>query len=121
VHWTGKGVVLRCPVEANRIDVVYNRTTSQCVMVLKYDGNGAHLGIATADRPEGPFTLQSQTLVDHVRMSATQKAPVPRVRADMRRRGQDEAMPAGYSLFDFMVLNDQPLALGRGPKYPLHP
>lgn len=68
VHWTAKGVVLRCPVEANRIDVVYNKTTRQYVMVLKYDGNGAHLGIATADRPEGPFTFQSQTLVDHARM-----------------------------------------------------
>ena len=68
VHWTSKGVVLSCPVEANRIDVVYNRTTRQYVMVMKYDGNGAHLGIATADKPEGPFTFKGQTLVDNARM-----------------------------------------------------
>ncbi|MBN1360222.1 MAG: discoidin domain-containing protein [Sedimentisphaerales bacterium] len=68
VHWTSKGVVLRCNVEANRIDVVFNQTTRQYVMVLKYDGNGAHLGIATADKPEGPFTFQGQTLVDGARM-----------------------------------------------------
>jgi hypothetical protein len=68
VHWTSKGVVLSCPVEANRIDVLYNPTTRQYVMVMKYDGNGAHLGIATADKPEGPFTFQSQALVDNARM-----------------------------------------------------
>jgi beta-xylosidase len=68
VHWTNKGVVLRHNVDANRIDVLYNETTRQYVMVLKYDGNGAHLGIATADKPEGPFTFKSQTLVDDARM-----------------------------------------------------
>ncbi|MBP8303410.1 MAG: family 43 glycosylhydrolase [Phycisphaerae bacterium] len=68
VHWTAQGVVLRCPVEANRIDVVYNQKTRQYVMALKYDGNGAHLGIATAERPEGPFTFRGQTLVENARM-----------------------------------------------------
>jgi hypothetical protein len=68
VHWISKGVVLNCSVEANRIDVLYNKTTRQYVMVLKYDGNGAHLGIATADKPEGPFTFKGQTLVDNARM-----------------------------------------------------
>ena len=68
VHWTSKGVVLRHDVDSNRIDVVYNPATKQYVMVMKYDGNGAHLGIATADKPEGPFTFKSQTLVDNALM-----------------------------------------------------
>ena len=68
VHWTSHGVVLRHNVEANRIDVIYNPTTKQYVMVLKYDGNGAHLGIATAEKPEGPFTFKSQSLVDDALM-----------------------------------------------------
>lgn len=68
VHWTSKGVVLRHDVDSNRIDVVYNSTTKQYVMVMKYDGNGAHLGIATADKPESPFTFKSQTLVDDALM-----------------------------------------------------
>src|SRR5262249_55474284 len=68
VHWVYKGVVLHVPVDANRIDVLYNDTTKQYVMFLKYDGNGAFLGIATAEKPEGPFTFRSQTLVDNARM-----------------------------------------------------
>ncbi len=68
VHWTSKGIVLKCEVEANRIDVLYHPTTRQYVMVMKYDGNGAHLGIATAEKPEGPFTFKGQTLVDNARM-----------------------------------------------------
>jgi Glycosyl hydrolases family 43/F5/8 type C domain len=68
VHWTSEGVVLRLDVDANRIDVLYNDTTKQYVMFLKYNGNGAFLGIATAEKPEGPFTFKSQTLVDNARM-----------------------------------------------------
>jgi hypothetical protein len=68
VHWTNKGVILRHDTDANRIDVLYNETTKQYVMFLKYDGNGAHFGIATADKPEGPFTFKSQTLVDNALM-----------------------------------------------------
>jgi hypothetical protein len=67
-HWTNKGVILRHDTDANRIDVAYNDKTRQYVMVLKYDGNGAHLGIATAEKPEGPFTFKSQTLVDNALM-----------------------------------------------------
>ncbi|MBN1972576.1 MAG: discoidin domain-containing protein [Sedimentisphaerales bacterium] len=68
VHWTNHGAVLRHDVEANRIDVVYNPNTKQYVMVMKYDGNGAHLGIAAAEKPDGPFTFKSQTLVDNALM-----------------------------------------------------
>ncbi len=68
IHWTNKGVVMRQDVDANRIDVLYNDKTKQYVMFMKYDGNGAFLGIATADKPEGPFTLKSRTLVDDARM-----------------------------------------------------
>ena len=64
-HWTNHGVILRHEVDANRIDVLYNDTTKQYVMFLKYNGNGAHFGIATAEKPEGPFTFKSQTLMDN--------------------------------------------------------
>ncbi len=64
VHWTNHGVILRHDTDANRIEVLYNDTTKQYVMFLKYDGNGAHFGIATADKPEGPFTFKSKTLID---------------------------------------------------------
>jgi len=67
-HWTNHGVILRHDTDANRIDVAYNDKTRQYVMVLKYDGNGAYLGIATSDKPDGPFTFKSQTLVDDARM-----------------------------------------------------
>lgn len=68
VNWINHGVILQHDVDANRIDVLYNETTEQYVMFLKYDGNGAHFAIATADKPEGPFTFQSQTLVDDALM-----------------------------------------------------
>jgi len=68
VHWTNKGVIFRQDFDANRIDVLYNDTTKQYVMFLKYNGNGAHFGIATSDKPEGPFTFKSQTLVDDALM-----------------------------------------------------
>ena len=68
IHWTNRGVILRQNVDANRIDVLFNDTTKTYVMFLKYDGNGAFLGIATSDKPEGPFTFKSQTLVDNARM-----------------------------------------------------
>ena len=68
IHWTNRGVILRQDVDANRIDVLYNDLTKKYVMFLKYNGNGAFLGIATSDKPEGPFTFLSQTLVDNARM-----------------------------------------------------
>ncbi|MGA3124551.1 MAG: discoidin domain-containing protein [Polyangiaceae bacterium] len=64
VHWTYKGVVFHSPVEANRLDVLYNAATQTYVMFLKYDGDSAYLGIATSPTPDGTFTFQSQTLVD---------------------------------------------------------
>jgi hypothetical protein len=68
VHWKNHGVVLRHDTDSNRIDVVYNKATNTYVMVMKYDGNGAHFGISTATKPEGPFTFKSQVLVDNALM-----------------------------------------------------
>jgi hypothetical protein len=68
MHWTNHGVILRQDTDANRIDVLYNDSTKQYVMFLKYDGNGAYFGIATADKPEGPFTFKSKMLVDGARI-----------------------------------------------------
>src|ERR1700722_18896407 len=65
IHWVNHGVILRQDVDANRMDVLFNDKTKTYVMFLKYNGNGAHFGIATADKPEGPFTFKSQTLVDN--------------------------------------------------------
>ena len=75
IHWHNEGVILSFNVDANRMDVLYNELSKKYVMVLKYNGNGAHLGFALADKPEGPFTFMYQTLVDnapdgrHVRLS----------------------------------------------------
>ena len=55
-------------VEANRIDIEYNESTNQFVMLLKYDGNGAHLGTAVSSAPDGDFTFLGQTLVDDALM-----------------------------------------------------
>ena len=68
VNWTHKGVVLRHDTDANRIDVLYNDKTKRYVMFLKYDGNGAYFAIATADRPDGQFTIQKKMLVDNARI-----------------------------------------------------
>ncbi len=68
VNWTYQGIVLSHNTDANRIDVVHNEATGQYVMVMKYDGNGAHVGIATSPVPEGPFTFQGQTLLDDALM-----------------------------------------------------
>jgi hypothetical protein len=68
VRWSNRGVILRNEVECNRIDVLYNDLTSRYVMFIKYDGNGAQLGVATADKPEGPFTFRGKTLIDGARI-----------------------------------------------------
>jgi hypothetical protein len=46
------------------MDILYNATTQEYVMFLKYIGNSAYFGIATGSTPDGQFTFQSQTLVD---------------------------------------------------------
>jgi hypothetical protein len=53
------------------MDVLYNDLTGKYVMFLKYDGNLAYLGIATADKPEGPFTFKGQTLLDGYKIGDT--------------------------------------------------
>lgn len=64
VHWACKGVILKTDVEVNRIDVLYNEKTKRYVMFMKYDGNDAKFGIATAEKPEGPFTFKKKMLID---------------------------------------------------------
>ncbi len=66
--WTKKGTVLALSTDANRIDVLYNESTRQYVMVMKYDGNGAHLAMATSPTPDGQFTFKGQTLLDDALM-----------------------------------------------------
>ncbi|MBN1129861.1 MAG: discoidin domain-containing protein [Chitinispirillaceae bacterium] len=68
IHWEYQGIVLRHETDANRIDIEYNESTEQFVMLLKYDGNGAHLGTATGSAPDGAFTFLGQTLVDDALM-----------------------------------------------------
>jgi hypothetical protein len=65
VHWKNHGVILRHDTDANRIEVLFNDSTKQYIMFLKYKGNGAHFAIATSDKPEGPFTIQSISLIDN--------------------------------------------------------
>lgn len=63
VHWAYKGIVLSLTIDANRMDVLYNDSTKKYVMFLKYNGNAAYLGIATATAPDGQFTFLNQILV----------------------------------------------------------
>jgi hypothetical protein len=64
VHWTYKGIVFHSTVGANRMDVLYNEATKKYVMFLKYGGNAANLGIATASAPDAQFTFLNQVRVD---------------------------------------------------------
>jgi len=64
VHWTYKGIVFHSDVGVNRMDVLYNDTAKKYVMFMKYGGNAANLGIATASAPDGQFTFLSETPVD---------------------------------------------------------
>ena len=61
LHWTNKGVVLKATSMTNRMDVVYNDSTKQYVMILKY--SSAELGVATCSTPDGKYTLKSHTKV----------------------------------------------------------
>jgi len=53
LHWTYKGVPLVTAKLCDRMDVLYNDTTKQYVMFLKYDGDKASFGTATASAPKG--------------------------------------------------------------------
>jgi hypothetical protein len=64
VHWTYKGVPLVTAKLCDRMDVLYDDTTKLYVMFLKYDGDKASFGTATASAPEGPYTFLGDTLVD---------------------------------------------------------
>jgi hypothetical protein len=68
MHWTNKGIILHTDVGANRMDMLYNDSTKQYVMFLKYNGDAAFLGIATCSTPDGKFTFKSQTLIDGAKM-----------------------------------------------------
>ncbi|HVT79188.1 MAG TPA: discoidin domain-containing protein, partial [Phycisphaerae bacterium] len=69
IHWHNEGVILHHQVDANRIEVLYNEPTKKYVMILKYDTNGGFMGVATADKPEGPFSFK-QAPVSHDEMRA---------------------------------------------------
>lgn len=57
LHWTYRGVALNI-ASTNRMDVLYNETSKKYVMFTKTGASdGAQLGIATSDKPEGPYTL----------------------------------------------------------------
>jgi hypothetical protein len=71
VHWTYKGVALRTEALTDRMDVLYNDMTKTYVMFLKYNGDAAFFGIATAANPEGPYTFKGQTLVDGAKIGDT--------------------------------------------------
>jgi hypothetical protein len=61
MHWTAKGSLYRSTGSTNRMDVVYNDSTKQYVMIMKLNDSsaaGAHLGIATSSTPDGKFELK---------------------------------------------------------------
>ncbi len=69
MHWTNDGVAITAS-GTNRLDVLYNDSTQQYVMFLKYaafsgsnPSGGNNLGIATSSTPTGPFTLKTDSLV----------------------------------------------------------
>ena len=59
MHWTYNGVAIMA-AGTNRMDVIYNDSTKQYVMDLKYSrmARNCDLGIATSSTPTGPFTLK---------------------------------------------------------------
>ncbi len=90
IHWHNEGIILSFIVDANRMDVLYNESTKKYVMILKYDGNGAFMGVATADKPEGPFAFKQPPVTDQqmVAMNADQlKAAGPFYLVDNARMG----------------------------------
>lgn len=57
VHWTNHGVIVQTDPNGvyYRPYVLFNGKTNKYVLWYNADG---HYGVATADKPEGPFTLQ---------------------------------------------------------------
>ncbi len=61
MHWTAKGSLYRSTGSTNRMDVVYNDSTKQYLMIMKLNDSsaaGAHLGIATSPAQDGKFELK---------------------------------------------------------------
>ena len=71
------------PTPTGFLLLLYNDKTKRYVMFLKYDGNGAYFAIATANRPDGQFTIQKKMLVDNARIAAP---PRPHYGQRQRRR-----------------------------------
>jgi len=65
LHWTNKGNMVTASRGTNRMDVVYNDSTKQYVMVMKYQlsTNWCDRAIATSSTPDGPFTFKFDSLV----------------------------------------------------------
>ena len=100
---------LEKPTEINRVILKWN-TNAAKEFKVQTSADAKDWTDVFSTKLGSPYTVTDETFktttARYVRMSATQKAPIPSIRADMVRRGQNEAMPAGYSLFDFMVLKD---------------
>ena len=59
LHWTKRGVIYTGSSWTNRMDVVYNESTKQYVLILKYaSGDACNLGIATCSTPDGKFNFK---------------------------------------------------------------
>jgi hypothetical protein len=61
LHWTNKGVLLKASSGTNRMDVMYNDSTKQYVMIMKY-GSYA-FGVATCSTPDGQFSFKGSSSV----------------------------------------------------------
>ncbi|HEX3020262.1 MAG TPA: discoidin domain-containing protein [Chitinispirillaceae bacterium] len=66
LHWTNHGNMLTAYRGTNRMDVIYNDSTKNYVMVLKWEtptDAWCNRGIATSNSPTGPFTKLYDSLV----------------------------------------------------------
>jgi hypothetical protein len=59
LHWEKRGVIYNGSSWTNRMDMAYNESTKQYVLILKYaSGDACNLGIATCSTPDGKFSLK---------------------------------------------------------------
>jgi hypothetical protein len=59
LHWEKRGVIYTGSSWTNRMDMAYNESTKQYVLILKYaSGDACNLGIATCSTPDGKFNLK---------------------------------------------------------------
>jgi len=59
LHWENRGIIYTGSSWTNRMDVVYNESTKQYVLVLKYaSGDACNMGIATSPTPDGKYNFK---------------------------------------------------------------